>query len=197
MNLIQSLDQVDQKIFLFLNGLHCPFMDNIMWQISGRSLWIPLYLIIIYFLIRERKRDIWVTLIAVAIMILLSDQLADLVKNTVQRLRPTHNPVISGLVHIIRNYRGGDYGFVSNHTANAFAVAAFVSKFFARRWITIAMLSWATLVSYSRIYLGVHYPFDVLGGAILGFLVGIMMFYIERFIQEKYIKGSKQSAVSS
>jgi len=192
MNLIRSLDQVDQKIFLFLNSLHCPFMDNIMWQISGRFLWVPLYLAIIYFFIRERKRNVWVTLIAIAVMILLSDQLANLVKDTVQRFRPSHNPLITGLVNIVKDYRGGDYGFVSNHAANSFAAAAFVSMFFARRWITIAMFSWAALVSYSRIYLGVHYPFDVLGGAILGYLIGVMMFYLEQLIQQKYCSVKKQ-----
>jgi len=192
MNLIRSLDQVDQKIFLFLNSLHCPFMDNIMWQISGRFLWVPLYLAIIYFFIRERKRNVWVTLIAIAVMILLSDQLANLVKDTVQRFRPSHNPLITGLVNIVKDYRGGDYGFVSNHAANSFAVAAFVSMFFARRWITIAMFSWAALVSYSRIYLGVHYPFDILGGAFLGYLIGIMMFRVERLVQQKYFRVSKQ-----
>ena len=192
MNLIRSLDQVDQKIFLFLNSLHCPFMDNIMWQISGRFLWVPLYLAIIYFFIRERKRNVWVTLIAIAVMILLSDQLANLVKDTVQRFRPSHNPLITGLVNIVKDYRGGDYGFVSNHAANSFAAAAFVSMFFARRWITIAMFSWAALVSYSRIYLGVHYPFDILGGAFLGYLIGIMMFRVERLVQQKYFRVSKQ-----
>jgi undecaprenyl-diphosphatase len=167
-------------------------MDNIMWQISGRFLWVPLYLAIIYFFIRERKRNVWVTLIAIAVMILLSDQLANLVKDTVQRFRPSHNPLITGLVNIVKDYRGGDYGFVSNHAANSFAAAAFVSMFFARRWITIAMFSWAALVSYSRIYLGVHYPFDVLGGAILGYLIGVMMFYLEQLIQQKYCSVKKQ-----
>lgn len=189
MSLIQSLDQFDQKIFLFLNGLHCQFMDNVMWYISGRILWLPLYCIILFLLVRERKWNVWITLILVFVMVLLSDQLSNLVKEAVQRFRPTHNPYIADLVHTVRDYRGGKYGFVSNHAANSFAVAAFVSGFFSRRWVTMFMFSWAVLVAYSRIYLGVHYPFDILGGAILGFIVGWLLFRLERFIYIKYTKG--------
>jgi undecaprenyl-diphosphatase len=194
MSLINSIDQFDQKIFLFLNELHSPFMDYVMWYISGKVLWVPLYLIIIYYLIRERKKNIWITLIAVFIMVILSDQLANVIKETVHRFRPTHNPDIAGIVHIVRNYHGGEFGFVSNHAANASAVAVFVSKFFTRRWIAFGMFCWALLVSYSRIYLGVHYPLDILGGAILGIIIGISMFWLERIIIGKY---SQQSAESS
>jgi undecaprenyl-diphosphatase len=189
--MLNYLENLDQRIFLFLNSFHCSLMDHAMWYISGRPIWIPLYAIIIYFIIRKRKRNFWLTLIAVALMIFLSDQIADVIKDTVHRLRPSHNPTISNLVHVVidpkgHEYRGGSYGFVSSHASNCFAVFAFVSMFFAKRWVTIAMCFWALLVVYSRIYLGVHYPGDILGGAIIGLAIGSAIFSLENLVFKKY-----------
>jgi undecaprenyl-diphosphatase len=172
-------------------------MDNVMWYISGRMLWIPLYAVIIYFVIRKRNWQVWITLIAIALMIFLSDQLADLVKDSVHRLRPSHNPLITSLVHVVKDpngneYRGGTYGFVSSHASNCFAVFAFVSLFFARKWITICMLIWAIVVAYSRIYLGVHYPGDVLGGAVIGLFIGLLIFLVEDFVHKKYLSNPEK-----
>jgi undecaprenyl-diphosphatase len=186
MNLLHQLDLWDQKLLLFLNGLNCPIMDEVMWQVSSKLFWVPFYAVLIYFLARNRKKDIWITLIAVTLMIVLSDQISGFIKETVQRFRPTHNPVIANMVHMVHNYDGGDYGFVSSHAANSFAVAAFISLFFAKRWVTISMFCWAALVSYSRIYLGVHYPLDITCGALLGAGIGWGMFYAEQWGQKRY-----------
>ena len=164
-----------------------------MWLISGKFLWLPMYLVIIYFLVRERRSRVWITLIAVALIILLSDQLSVMVKDVVHRLRPSHNPLLLNLIHLVKEpggneYRAGTYGFVSSHAANTFALATFVSLFFARKWLTIAIFIWAAIVSYSRIYLGVHYPLDVVGGAMVGTFAGAIIFYLERFVQQKYFK---------
>ncbi len=181
MNLIHQLDLFDQKLLLLINGFNCPLMDEVMWQISSKIIWAPLYAVLIYFLIRERKKYFWVTLLSIALLILLSDQLSVFIKDSVMRFRPTHNPVIGNLVHMIHNYDGGDYGFVSSHASNSFAVATFISLFFKKRWLTISMFCWAATVSYSRMYLGVHYPLDVIGGAILGTGIGIVVFYVEQW----------------
>ncbi|HEY4787426.1 MAG TPA: phosphatase PAP2 family protein [Bacteroidales bacterium] len=187
---MEFLQSIDQKLFLFLNGLHCSALDGFMWQVSTKTLWIPFYAVLIFFMVWKRKKYWWITILSIALMILLSDQGADLVKNTVHRPRPTHTPAIENMVHVLkapdgREYRGGSYGFVSSHASNCFAVAFFVSLFFARRWLTIVMFCWAVLVCYSRIYLGVHYPGDILGGVIIGSAVGIGMFYLERFVYRK------------
>jgi undecaprenyl-diphosphatase len=165
-------------------------MDGFMWQVSTKTLWIPFYAILIFFMVWKRKRYWWVTILSIALMILLSDQGADLIKNSVCRLRPTHTPAIENLVHVLKGpngkeYRGGDFGFVSSHASNSFAVAVFISLFFAKRWLTIFMFFWAVLVCYSRIYVGVHYPLDILGGAILGAVVGFGVFHLEKFVFQK------------
>lgn len=180
MNLIHQLDLFDQKLLLLINGLNCPLMDEVMWLISSKIIWAPLYAVLIYFLIRERKWNFWITLLTIVLLIVLSDQASNFIKDSVQRFRPSHNPVIGNLIHIVHNYYGGDYGFVSAHASNSFAVATFISLFFSKRWLTVSMYCWAALIVYSRMYLGVHYPFDVIGGAILGTGIGIMVFYIEQ-----------------
>lgn len=194
MNLIHQLDLFDQKLLLLINGLNCPLMDQVMWLLSSKTIWIPLYAVLIYFLIRERKWNFWITLLSLILMIFLSDQGSVFIKDSVLRFRPTHNPVIGNLIHIVHNYRGGDYGFVSSHASNSFAVATFISLFFAKRWLTISMYCWATLIIYSRMYLGVHYPFDVLGGAILGTGVGIVVFYVEQWGQRRGWAHAKTSS---
>jgi undecaprenyl-diphosphatase len=186
MNIIQYLDSIDKQLFLFLNGLHCSFLDVVMWHISQKLIWVPLYLVIIGYIIRERKWKAVATLIFIALMIVISDQVSGIIKDAVLRFRPSHNPEFSGIIHILRNYKGGDYGFVSSHAANSFAIAIFITLFFRKRWVGISIFIWAAIVSYSRIYLGVHYPFDVLGGAMVGILSGLLIYLGERWFNTKY-----------
>ena len=94
------------------------------------------------------------------------------------RPRPCRDPDIGHLVHRVNNYCGGAYGFVSGHAANSFALATMISLLFRKKWVSTGLLIWATMVSYSRIYLGVHYPGDVIFGALLGTLLGLTIFYV-------------------
>ena len=124
---------------------------------------------------KYRWKSLWI-LLAIVVLITLSDQLANLLKDGVKRFRPCKDPEIGHLVHLVNNYCRSSYGFVSGHAANSFALATFISLLFRNRWVTAGMVLWAAVVSYSRIYLGVHYPGDVLCGAILGTLLAVLVY---------------------
>jgi len=186
--MFQWLIEFDQKALLYLNGIHLPILDEVMYWISGDKSWIPLYLVLLGIIIyRERPYHFVYTILFVAIAVLLSDKISVLIKILVERPRPTHNPEIADIVHIVNDYRGGTYGFVSSHAANVFCVATFLSYQFKNyRW-SLFLYGWAAVVSYSRIYLGVHYPLDVICGALLGILIGTQC-YVYRVQTESYIE---------
>lgn len=175
---MNALLNLDQSIFLAINGWHSSFMDPIMFFISGKVNWLPVYLVLLYFVFKTYGKKGWYILLLVAITIVLADQgSVILFKNTFHRLRPTHEPSLAGLVHVVNDYKGGDYGFVSSHAANYFALVTFLG-FFLRKsytWIFPVMLAWAALIAYSRMYLGVHYPGDVLCGGLYGALIGCLV----------------------
>jgi undecaprenyl-diphosphatase len=160
-----------------------------MWFVSGKTEWLPLYLLLIGYLVcRYRKKSILIIVFAIA-SVVIADQLAvHAFKDVFERLRPGHNPTIQHLVHIVNDYRGGLYGFVSNHAANTFALATFLSFTIRNRYFVYSIFIWALIVSYSRIYLGVHYPGDVLCGAMLGILIGWLMFLVYRKAESGYLK---------
>ena len=184
--MIEYLSNIDTNFFLFLNGINSPFWDTVMWHVSGKLTWIPLYLVIIYFIFRKyRWKTLWI-LIAIAVVVTLADQFSvHFFKNVFERLRPCHNPDIKELVHVVNGKCGGKFGFVSSHAANTFGVATFLLMLFRIRWFGLAILLWAAVVSYSRIYLGVHYPGDVLVGSLLGVLIGWVVWKLFELICSK------------
>jgi len=175
--MVNWLIHTDTAWLLAVNGFHAPWADTVMWIVSGKLIWIPLYALLLWMLWREFGKQVWRTLILTALLIVCTDQGAGFAKNTVKRPRPTHNPDIEATVHVVNDYRGGHYGFFSSHAANTFGIALFTGLLLRRRYKKIlpALLLWATLVSYSRIYLGVHYPLDILAGAIWGSVCGLTL----------------------
>lgn len=170
----------DKELFLFLNQLHHPLLDPLMLFVSGKIEWIPLYLVLLYLIIRRYGWESIRLLLFIALLISLTDQLSvRLFKDVFMRLRPCHEADLQPLIHLLTGKCGGRYGFISSHAANSFGLATFL--FMALRqyyrqmgWIWF----WAVLVSYSRIYLGVHYPGDILAGAVFGTLVGFAVWYL-------------------
>jgi undecaprenyl-diphosphatase len=165
-------EHLDQQLFLFLNAANSPFWDNVMSFLSMRVVWAPLYLAILIYLGIKYKRKFWIIILFIILAVVLADRTSAIIKNAVDRPRPCHESSIQGLVHMVNGMCGGMYGFVSSHAANSFNVALLSLMFIKRRWFSVSILIWASAVSYSRIYLGVHYPGDVLCGAILGALIG-------------------------
>lgn len=180
------LENIDQDIFLFFNSIHSPWWDQFMVLVSGRLTWVPLYIFILILLAVKYRRSFILLIPVIIITITLADQLSvHAFKEVFQRLRPCHEPSLNGLVHTVNDKCGGMYGFVSSHATNSFAAAVLSLRLVKKRWFTVMILFWAALVSYSRVYLGVHYPADIIGGALLGALVGYAGFALFSLINDK------------
>jgi undecaprenyl-diphosphatase len=181
------LERFDQNIFLTLNSYHSPFWDQVMHAVSGIAIWIPLYVAILIALYFKYQRKFFVIIIFIAFAATLSDQLSVMLKFAVHRLRPCHEPYLNGLVHVVRNECGGLYSFVSSHATNSFDVAVLSLSLIRKRWYSFFIIFWALTVSYSRIYLGVHYPGDVLCGSLLGSLIGWTMYKLYALTDKKLL----------
>jgi undecaprenyl-diphosphatase len=185
---MQTLINLDKKLLLFLNGLNNPFLDPIMYYSTDTFFWLPLYLFLIYLIFKNYKKQGWYILLGAAITILLTDQITgSLMKPFFARLRPSQDPSLEGLVHLVNGYKGGLYGFASSHAANTFGTALFI--WLALRpiykrvgWIFI----WAIFMTYTRIYLGVHYPGDIIVGAIIGLTCGWIGYRSSQWLMNRF-----------
>lgn len=179
--MLDWLIKFDQKLFLFLNGLHSPTWDSIMSWITIKESWYPFYVLIIIFIAIKFKKEKWFIFISIAILITLTEQIASgLFKPLIGRFRPCHEPLLEGLVHTINGKCGGQFGYFSAHASNTFGLAGFLYLTFKNndkyKSIGKIMFFWAAIVSYSRVYVGVHYPLDIISGAICGLIVSYMVY---------------------
>ena len=186
--MLEILKSADRNLFLFLNGNNNSFLDFIMYWASNRFIWIPFYALLLFFVVKVFGRKTYVILLLVAAMITVSDQVSSsLVKNAVLRLRPCHDPDIQARVHLVNGICGGKYGYFSSHASNSWSLAVFLIIIFRKSMpagsvrksritgtVTSMLLTYAIIVSYSRVYLGIHYPFDVLSGMAFGALTGFV-----------------------
>jgi undecaprenyl-diphosphatase len=184
------INQLDTQAFLWLNSLHIDYFDPIMLWITGRNSWFPMYGILIGSIVWLQKRKSIGVLLMIIFSIIISDQIcSSILKPLVHRLRPCHEPTIQNIVHIVGNC-GGQFGFCSSHAANTFALVTCLLLLFGKQINGLKYLYiWAIIVSYSRIYVGVHYPLDVLSGAGIGVLSSLFCnkiyhYYLSKFTNE-------------
>ncbi len=185
----EFLQHIDEAILIAVNSWNSEFCDAVMWWVSGKFTWLPFYMALLLFIFLKRKwKDGGMILLAIVLVIVLSDQSSvHLFKEVFQRPRPSHNPELTDQLHYVNGYKGGKYGFISSHASNVFAVAGFLILVLRKPWFSFVMLFWAVLVSYSRMYLGVHYFFDIFAGALWGLLLGYLVYHLYVFLRKKLL----------
>ena len=178
---MEEIIQFDKHLLLMVNGSDSLFLDSLILTLTNALTWIPLYVGLLYMVIRSNPtvRDVVLILAAAGCCVLLAGAVDDgLLKPTVARWRPTHDPEIGSLVDVVNNYRGGNYGFFSAHAANTFSIAVFFSLLVRQRLLTIFLVCWSLINCYTRLYLGVHYPGDILVGLCWGGFVGWLVYQV-------------------
>jgi undecaprenyl-diphosphatase len=176
---LDILLQIDRDLLLWLNSNHSVLWDNFFWLFTSTGTWVPFYAALVYVFLKQMGlRGLW-PILAIVVVIVLCDQISSSVfKVLFERLRPSHEPSLDGLVHLVYGKRGGSFGFVSSHAANSMGLALFTALLFRNWGFSLTVFLWALLNSYSRIYLGLHYPGDILGGWILGILVALLVYWV-------------------
>ena len=169
--------ELDRQLLLALNGDGGIFLDNVMWIFSSKLIFIPVGLLAIFLFYKVMPvKRLLLTIVFIALIVLIADPVSGLFKHYTPKFRPTHEPLLEGMVHTVRGYVGGLYGTVSAHAANSFGVALFSSLVLRKRWFTWFIFIFSAVVAYSRIYLGVHYPLDIFFGTLLGLLTGFLCY---------------------
>ena len=175
--MIDFFESLDRNFIVFINSMNSPFWDEFMWVVSGKLIWIPLYLFLVFLAYRKiGLKSAFLFLVFVVFTIIIADAISVYaLKEIVQRYRPSHNLLIKDSLHLYKisennYYAGGDYGFVSSHATNFFVIATCFTCVFWKKYKKVCyfLFGIALLVCYSRMYLGVHYLSDILGGAMLG-----------------------------
>lgn len=187
--MIEQLQTLDELLFLWLNSFHADWLDPIIFQMTKTITWLPFYAVLIYVIYKADPKNSWWVFGGAALTILFADQLTSgFMKPFFERLRPCHDDRWEGIIH---NYGrcGGLYGFVSSHAANTFAIAMFLNLKLKKRipylkWLFL----WAAIISYTRVYLGVHYPFDIALGAIIGMTIGFLVWFLIVFVFRELVK---------
>lgn len=188
--MIDFLNEIDQNLFLALHHLvRSESIDHFAWLVSERWVWVPMYTVLLWWLLRSFGWQRCLVLIpAIALATLCADQIcSSYIRPLVERLRPAHpeNPIVH-MVSVVYDYRGGMFGFPSCHASNTVMLATFIRLLSRSRWLSLWLFAWVALNCFSRIYLGVHYPGDLLFGALIGALCASLWYAVSRYFLRKF-----------
>ena len=184
---LQRLIDIDKQMLLALNGSDSLYMDGVMKIYTSTAVWIPVALVLLFIVLKNNSpRAALLSVLAVVLTIVATDQMSShLIKPLVARLRPCNDPTIMHLIDTVNGYRSGGYSFTSSHACNSFGIFTIVSLLIRNRALSLSLLLWASINSFSRIYLGVHFPGDILCGAILGTAIGAVIYLLYSFIRKR------------
>ncbi|MCB9017077.1 MAG: phosphatase PAP2 family protein [Paludibacteraceae bacterium] len=199
--MMENILEWDRQMMVALNlsGSHTVFGDYFMWMTTQIFIWVPVVLMLLYVVCKNKGREaIPVILMIIAVFVLCDQVSSSIMKPLVARPRPGHDPLVMDLLQYVHDYRGGAFGFPSSHAANSFGFAMFSALLFRYRWYSLVVFVWATLCAYTRLYLGVHFPLDILTGISLGLLFGGLCYFIYcHFWNNKKYQLSKHAIAST
>lgn len=187
--MFEQILQLDTDVFIYLNSMGTPKWDSFWMAYTSKFNWIPFYALLLYLIFKQlHLKGFLITIVAVALMILVTDQVTNLFKNGFHRLRPCHLAELIDSMRLVKSGCGGQYGFFSGHASNTMAAAIFIGLTLKKRfkYLIYILIFWAILMGYSRIYIGVHYPLDVLLGMLFGMLTGILFYKLNLYTINKF-----------
>jgi len=189
---LDALIELDRQLLLLFNGSPSLYLDGLVDTLTTAVTWVPLYLALLYMVIKNNDSVAQIMLVVVCALlcVLLTGTIDDtIVKPTVARWRPTHDPVIGSMVDVVNQYRGGSYGFFSAHAANTFSLAIFFSLLVRSRLLTFFLVFWSLVNCWTRVYLGVHFPGDILCGLLWGGIGGALVYLLYYQLRRRLSKG--------
>lgn len=188
--MIEQLIELDKAFFLFLNGLGTVYWDAFWMFYTAKLHWIPFYAVLAYLMYKRLNTKMFVlTLVVIVLMISFTDQVTNLFKHGIRRLRPCHDASLIDSMRLVKSWCGGQFGYFSGHASNSMAVAIFTGLMLRDKYkyLIFILIFWAICMGYSRIYIGVHFPLDVLTGFIFGGISGFAFYKLDTYLQSRFV----------